>query len=162
MKYLLDSNIFIEAKNRYYSFEIAPGFWNWLEKFTEEQSFLTIREVRDEIIEYDDELKEWFLGFPLNCFIEADLDIQDKMRCITNFVMNNKTYNPDNKNYFLARADPWLIATAMTGDYVVVTHEAKAGPGTKKVKIPNVCEIFDVRYTTIFDLMKIKKVKLKI
>lgn len=102
------------------------------------------------------------MRFPLNCFIEADLDIQDKMRYITNFVMNNKTYNPANKNYFLARADPWLIATAMTGDYVVVTHEAKAGPGTKKVKIPNVCEIFDVRYTTIFDLMKIKKVKMKI
>ena len=27
MKYLLDSNVFIEAKNRYYAFDICPGFW---------------------------------------------------------------------------------------------------------------------------------------
>ena len=25
--YLIDSNVFIEAKNRYYAFDIAPGFW---------------------------------------------------------------------------------------------------------------------------------------
>ena len=29
--YLLDTNVFIEAKNRYYSFDLAPGFWEWLE-----------------------------------------------------------------------------------------------------------------------------------
>ncbi|UUX91989.1 DUF4411 family protein [Methanoplanus endosymbiosus] len=162
MKYLLDSNVFIEAKNRYYSFKIAPGFWNWLEIFTEEQSFLTIREVRNEITENDDELKEWISEFPLNCFIEADREIQDKMREVTNYVTNNKRFSRENKNFFLSRADPWLIATAMTGDYAVVTHETKAGPGTKKVKIPNICETFNVEYITIFDLMKIQKVSLKI
>jgi hypothetical protein len=30
MAYLLDANVFIEAKNRYYGFEICPGFWEWL------------------------------------------------------------------------------------------------------------------------------------
>ncbi|PMD04330.1 DUF4411 family protein, partial [Brevibacterium paucivorans] len=25
--YLLDANVLIEAKNRYYAFDIAPGFW---------------------------------------------------------------------------------------------------------------------------------------
>ena len=30
MTYLLDTNIFIESKNRYYGFDIAPGFWEWL------------------------------------------------------------------------------------------------------------------------------------
>ncbi|MBF0147506.1 MAG: DUF4411 family protein [Magnetococcales bacterium] len=28
--YLLDSNVFIEAKNRYYAFDICPGFWEWM------------------------------------------------------------------------------------------------------------------------------------
>lgn len=32
MKYLLDTNIFIESKNRYYGFDIAPGFWEWLNR----------------------------------------------------------------------------------------------------------------------------------
>lgn len=25
--YLIDSNAFIESKNRYYAFDICPGFW---------------------------------------------------------------------------------------------------------------------------------------
>ena len=30
MKYLVDANVLIEAKNRYYAFDITPGFWKWL------------------------------------------------------------------------------------------------------------------------------------
>lgn len=30
MQYLLDANVFIEAKNRYYGFDFCPAFWNWL------------------------------------------------------------------------------------------------------------------------------------
>jgi len=161
MKYLLDSNIFIESKNRHYAFNIASGFWEWLEYFAEEQTFLTIREVRDEIFKQDDELKNWISQFHLSSFIEADFEIQTKMRIITNYVMNHNTYSPEEKNKFLSKADPWLIATAMTGDYVVVTHEAKAGSGSKKVKIPNICEEFNVEYTNIYKLMEIKNVNLK-
>lgn len=29
--YLLDTNVFIEAKNRYYAFDLAPGFWEGLD-----------------------------------------------------------------------------------------------------------------------------------
>lgn len=30
MAYLLDSNVLIEAKQRYYDFGVCPGFWEWL------------------------------------------------------------------------------------------------------------------------------------
>lgn len=160
MKYLLDSNVFIQAKNGPYSFEIAPGFWKWLESLSIEQSFLTIKEVRNELIEYDDELKDWIASFPLSHFIEEDLTIQSNMRVITNYVVTNSAFKPHHKNDFLAKADPWLIATALTRDYVVVTQEKKAGPNTTKVKIPNVCDYFGVKYIDVFELMKIKKVEL--
>jgi hypothetical protein len=29
MPYLLDSNIFIQAKNLHYSFDFCPAFWDW-------------------------------------------------------------------------------------------------------------------------------------
>ncbi|WP_167202263.1 DUF4411 family protein [Actinomyces respiraculi] len=29
--YLVDANILIKVKNRYYAFDIAPGFWAWLD-----------------------------------------------------------------------------------------------------------------------------------
>lgn len=28
--YFLDTNVFINAKNFYYQFDIHPGFWDWL------------------------------------------------------------------------------------------------------------------------------------
>ncbi len=30
MAYLLDANVFIEAKRRHYSFDFCPAFWDWL------------------------------------------------------------------------------------------------------------------------------------
>ena len=30
--HLVEANILIDAKNRYYAFDIAPGFWAWLEQ----------------------------------------------------------------------------------------------------------------------------------
>ena len=35
MPYLLDANCFIEAVNRYYGFDICPGFWDWLDQQNE-------------------------------------------------------------------------------------------------------------------------------
>lgn len=32
-KYILDANVFIEAHRRYYSFDIAPSFWNFHKYF---------------------------------------------------------------------------------------------------------------------------------
>ncbi|MFA5396733.1 MAG: DUF4411 family protein [Methanogenium sp.] len=158
MKYLLDSNVFIEAKDRYYSFDIAEGFWDWLELFMEEQSFLTIREVRKELSDSKDLLADWITKFPLNQFVEEDTKIQQNMRAIANYVLNHDTFSPENKSLFLAKADPWLIATAMTYGYVIVTHEARTGQGSKKVKIPNICEVFGVAYINVFELMRKEKV----
>lgn len=57
--FLVDSNILIEAKNRYYAFDIAPGFSTWLEYAHQQGSVCSIEAVRDEILEGDDELAEW-------------------------------------------------------------------------------------------------------
>jgi hypothetical protein len=28
--YLVDADVFIEAKNKHYAFDVVPGFWDWL------------------------------------------------------------------------------------------------------------------------------------
>ncbi len=35
MPYLLDSNIFIQAKNLHYGFDFCPAFWDWLTRAIE-------------------------------------------------------------------------------------------------------------------------------
>ena len=32
MAYLLDANVFIEAKRRHYGFDFCPAFWDWLDQ----------------------------------------------------------------------------------------------------------------------------------
>jgi hypothetical protein len=58
MKFLLDSNIFIEAKNRYYGFDICPGFWDWIDHVCA-NDVASIVEVRDELIDGRDDLADW-------------------------------------------------------------------------------------------------------
>ena len=97
---------------------------------------------------------------PKGFFAEPDIPVQENLRKIVTYIMQEKRFAEHHCYAFLEKADPWLIATAMTGDYTVVTHEKKDGPGSRKVKIPAICEEFEVPYLSIFELMRIKRVEL--
>lgn len=67
--FLLDANVFIEAKNRYYAMDLVPAFWSWLEHAGSSGTIGSIAAVRDELVEGDDRLagrakehKEFFRG----------------------------------------------------------------------------------------------------
>ena len=49
-KYLLDTNVFITAKNTCYSFSICPGFWEALIQFYNQNRIYSIDQVRQEIM----------------------------------------------------------------------------------------------------------------
>lgn len=48
--YLLDSDVFITAKNAYYAFEICPGFWKGLLREYEHERVCSIDRVRAELL----------------------------------------------------------------------------------------------------------------
>jgi hypothetical protein len=58
-RYLLDANPFIEAKNRYYGFDICPGFWSSLVTQHAAKRIFSIDRIENELKEQDDEVKEW-------------------------------------------------------------------------------------------------------
>nr|WP_281410467.1 DUF4411 family protein [Rhizobium leguminosarum] len=58
MRFLLDTNVFIEAKNRYCAFDICPGFWEWMDSVCE-GDVASIVSVRDEMTNGTDELADW-------------------------------------------------------------------------------------------------------
>jgi len=58
MNFLLDTNVFIEAKNRYYAFDICPGFWDWMDSACGVK-VASIVNVREELTRGDDELSAW-------------------------------------------------------------------------------------------------------
>ena len=57
--YLLDANIFIQAKNLHYGFDFVPGFWEWLIRENQTGDVASIEKVADELRGGDDELSAW-------------------------------------------------------------------------------------------------------
>ena len=49
MAYLLDTNVFIEAKNRYYGFDFYPAFWDRIIAKSAEGKAFSIEKVGEEI-----------------------------------------------------------------------------------------------------------------
>lgn len=54
--YVIDTNVFIQAANHYYAFDIVPSFWPKLVELAGNGRILTIDRVRTEIEKGGDEL----------------------------------------------------------------------------------------------------------
>ena len=73
---------------------------------------------------------------------------------IINFVQSNEQYKESAKVEFASIADSWLCAHALTYGYIVVTQE-KYNPNIKnRVKIPNICEEFNITYIDLLQFMR--------
>ena len=59
MVYLLDSNVFIQAKNLHYGFDFCPAFWEWLAEQNRKGRVHSIEKVGSELAAGEDELSDW-------------------------------------------------------------------------------------------------------
>lgn len=154
MKYLLDANTYIEAKNLYYGMDICPGYWQWLDIQFQNNLVNSVHSVFSELNGYGDELSEWVKERRDQFLSVTDDETQDIYARIVQFVADGD-YQAANRDQFLAGADPWLIAKAGVIGSVVVTHETMVGDDSKKVKIPNICVQFGIEFLNSFELLKI-------
>lgn len=154
MKYLLDSNTFVEAKNRYYNMTVCPAYWIWiLQKFAA-QDVASISLVGDELKKGDDELMQWVKDNPELFISVHDNTTQSCFSQVANLVMSKSSnMKVGAAQDFLSGADPWLIAKAMATGSTVVTHEAHNLGAKKKFLIPNICEEFGVSWMNTFDML---------
>lgn len=162
MNYLLDSNIFIQAKNVQYPFDIFPGFWQWLERDMQRGLIHSIEPVFNELMRGNDELKDWVSKYKdSGCFLRVDdEETQTAYRNIVNWVYSSDSkFMEYAKKEFLSVADPWLIAKAMVTNCSIVTLEKFDPNISKKIEIPNVCNVFHVNYINTIDLLRLFKVQ---
>jgi Domain of unknown function (DUF4411) len=151
--YLVDANVLIEAKNRYYAFDIAPGFWAWLDYAHTQELACSIDAVRDELLDGSDELSEWtkrnkgFLRsidegtthhFPILATWANSRDF--KPSAIAEFTGNN--------------ADYLLVAYAREHQHVVVTHERSRPNARGRVLIPDACIAMGVTTSDTFQMLR--------
>ena len=59
MPYLLDANVFIQAKRLHYGMDFCPAFWDWLIAENGANNVFSIERVGDELLAVADELADW-------------------------------------------------------------------------------------------------------
>lgn len=150
LKYLVDANTLIEAANVYYTFKRVPGFWEWLSVQITDGKVGSASLVKDEI-EYPEELVEWVAEQEAKGFFVdvSSPEIQKQFQRIARWVMS-QNFKPEHQAKFLNGADPWIIAAAKVLNCKVVTQEVSGGAGTRKVKIPDVCNAVGVECINTF------------
>jgi hypothetical protein len=157
MAYLLDANVFIQAKNLHYGFDFCPGFWDWVDQAHADGLVYSIDSVRTELIAGSDDLAEWAKQRTASFFLAPDATTVPSLQAISTWA-NGAGYEPAAVAGFLQIADYYLVAQARALLYTVVTHEVVSN-SVRRIKIPNACLNLGVRYVTPFAMLRAEQAR---
>lgn len=151
MRYLLDANVFISAKNLHYGFDFCPAFWDWLIRANSQGRVFSIERVGQELKAGNDQLAEWAGKRGDGFFLKPMAEMPESLAAVSDWVVGNR-YEPAAVDEFLQVADYYLAAQALAGKYTVVTHEIRSS-SKRRIKLPDVCAGLNVQYRTPFQML---------
>ncbi len=147
-RYCLDTNVFIEGWNRYYSMDLCPEYWTVLDTLAREKIIFSPIEVKREIEKTDDGLTNWINDRDY-LFREITIEVQIQLRKI--MASHGRLVDSIKQRSI---ADPWVIAFAITENAIVVTKETPSGLDSRRIKIPDVCHALKVPWMNDFKFAK--------
>jgi hypothetical protein len=155
-QYLLDANVLMEAKRRYYRFGLCPGFWDCLAWQYKQGMLGSIDRIKKEIDHGKDDLTQWAKQSAPKGFFAAttEPEVATWFGKMVAWAQAENQYLPEAKAEFATGNDAWLIAYAKQHGLTVVTHETYDARVKNRVKIPNVCIEFGVHYVETFDMLE--------
>jgi len=166
MGYVLDANVFIEAYQRYYAFDLVPGFWDLLINLAKQGYILSIDRVKRELEQRQDALAQWAQNEFEPYFMTTNDGgvLQEYGHLIQWAVKHNNRFRQSAINEFAQdnKADAWVIAYAKAYGHIVVTEEKYDPNARKKIPIPVACKDFNVPYTNTFDMLRSLRIRFTI
>ena len=152
--YVLDTNVFIDAANAYYAFDLAPGYWDFLVQLFDSDHAVSIKSVYDEIdsASDDDPLKVW-AKLNRQYFVAPDQHVIDWYHPVVDWA-RAQNYTASAISEFQNVADSWIVAHARANNWVVVTHEKSAPKSKNRIKIPDVCAGVGVICASPFEMLR--------
>lgn len=160
MRYLIDSNCFIEPKNTVCPLDVATSFWSKIKSLADEGDIFILDKVKAELSEVEDELKDW-----VNSNIDKNQVLKfenersiAQFRLVNAWALTNKQYNQNAINKFLdsTRADIFLVSYAATlpSEWTVVSQEKSSPQKQNDIKLPDACTHFGVRCVSLMDMFR--------
>jgi len=157
MPYLLDANVFIQAKNLHYGLDFCPAFWDWLIEANTVNTVFSIEKVGDEVEAGADDLSTWAAARGPGFFLKPDSSLLPALGSVSAWA-TGQGYEPAAVNTFLQVADYYLVAHALAHGHTVVTHEV-AAPSIKKIKIPNACIGVGVKCMSPYEMLRLERAR---
>ena len=156
--YVIDSDVFISAKNAYYAFDICPGFWDSVIDHYQAGRVCSIDRIRQELLagNENEDLVQWVKNMvPPDFFLSSqDTEVITAYREIMLWVQRNPQYFDDAKAKFATEADGWLVAHGMVNGKEVVTNEQPRPEARSRILLPDVCDQFGVQYHNTFEMLR--------
>jgi hypothetical protein len=156
--FVLDSDVFIAAKNLYYAFDICPGFWNGILSAYEQSGVQSIDRIRNELLSgrKEEDLVRWVTNEVPNGFFHDsnDADVSAAFAEVMLWVQRSTQYFDRAKAKFATEADGWLVAYSMVHGTNVVTNEQPRPDSRNRVLLPDVCAQFHVPYKDTFAMLR--------
>lgn len=157
MPYLLDADVLIDAKNRYYAFDFCPAFWDWVIDRNAAGLVFSIEKVSDELKGRADELTEWAALRGDRFFLRPGPSTLPALATVSNWA-TAQSYEPAAISEFFNAADYYLVAQALSLGYTVVTREVPS-PSTKKIKISNPCIGLGVKVMNPYEMLRVERAR---
>ena len=157
-RFLIDSDVLITAKNRYYAFAICPGFWESLLHAYDCELLSSIDRVKNELLNGspDDDLVKWVHDTVPARFFERSSgeDVIDAFKEVMLWVKLHSQFTEAAKANFASGADGWLVAHGIAYGHIIVTNEQPEPYSKKKIKIPDLCNAFSVSFQDSFEMLR--------
>jgi len=158
-RYLIDANVFIQAKNFHYRFGFCQAFWEWLIDAHHAGIVFSVDKVRKELNngKKDDPIRAWINKLPESFFIAdiADSQVRQQYAQLMQWNASNTHYLPQAKAEFAGsdEADAFLIAAALAHKFTIVTQEVGNPHRKNKVMLPDAADKFGVESIFIYELL---------
>lgn len=158
-RYLIDTNVFIQAKNFYYRFGFCQAFWQWLIDAHKAGIVFSIDKVSKEIHKgnKNDLVLLWADTLPDSFFITDvhDSAVMQSYGQVMEWNNSNKHYLKQAKDEFakFEVADAFMIAAAKAYGFTIVTHEASQPARKSRVLIPDAARELNIDCIMIYDLL---------
>ncbi|MEF8725131.1 MAG: DUF4411 family protein [Candidatus Accumulibacter phosphatis] len=124
MIYLLDANVFIQAKNLHYGLDFCPAFWEWLLENHAAGKVASIDKVGDEIAAGGDELTDWVRDHGDGMFLKTAAAVAAQFGAVSTRI-TGQHYEPAAINTFLQVADFYIGAQAAVFRYPLLTRDPR-------------------------------------
>lgn len=158
-EYVLDSNFFIQAHRATYPLDVAKSFWLKVSELARTGKIISIDKVKNELFNKNDELEDWCKTNLPDDFFKKSSNALNEYSQVSSWAISKRDHYLQNAiNEFLDvdEADAFLVAYVLEKIEfrVLVTQEVSDPNRKNKIKMPEPCNHFGVRYMNTIEMFR--------